>query len=966
MSPSAFWQTLDAAGLATVELLLSLLWQSSIVLGVAAVLAYALRRTKAAVRQRVWVVALVVTPALPLLTWIAVQVGLPQTPLVVLPAAARYTEGTASPVVVAPLPAGEPAVFPAPKSESIEASQRPAGAVPPMRVDATGASRVVFHPWATALLAYLAIVGTLIGLVVVQMLRIRGWLARGRILTDRPIVREIQAARRHFGLERGCVAVQPAGIEAPMTLRTFHPILVVPKTLEEELSEEELRSIALHEIAHVRRNDPLVLSFASIVRAFLFFHPLVWLAVREIAALAEQAADDAVLQAMGRPLPYAKMLTRLTERLTRRMLSMELAVGIVFSKGQLLRRIEAILSTRGEQRPRLSAVAAGTVILVGALAVGLATTLPLAAVASEGPRSHDEGLTLRRLATFPAFSDLTGGVSPEGGLVTYIDWTAGNLALFEVETGASRLLTANASWKDISGWAEASTVAPDARRVAYSWYNERGVDFYELRIVGIDGSDPRVVYRDPATYWIHPHAWSPDGARILAYFSDAARTLVDERTGDRYRAGHLVLVSVEDGSVQRLRTWREKSFPATASFSPDGRFVAFDFAQGDGGSSRHDIFFIGLDSGEETRVVSHPADDRLMGWSSDGSRLLFVSDRTSRRALWALEITDGKPADEPAVVRAGFDGLPIGFDANGNFYFGVPASTNDVRLTKLDAMGTGVAEGPVPVSPGFVGATSRSDWARDGSKLVYGVGAGSGPWAFAIYSPATGEERIIDPQPPFRPDSRMAGPRLSPDGTQLLVAGDGSEEGYGIYVVNVATGAARRIVRVDPAEGLNQLAWSPDGRWCYRRVRSTVVRIDVASGTEQELHRAERGAWGLDVSPDGEALAFWNGASLVLLPASGGKAREIVQLEDSEQNPGGDIFVAWTADGEHVLFPKRGSELWRVRIRTGEQERVALPVRGQIVDVAVHPDGRQIAFTERQESTHLWVLQNLPSSWEDE
>ena len=51
------------------------------------------------------------------------------------------------------------------------------------------------------------------------------------------------------------------------------------------------------------------------MRAVLFFHPLVWLACRQVSALAEETAcDDAVLDATGEPLSYAKMLARLAER----------------------------------------------------------------------------------------------------------------------------------------------------------------------------------------------------------------------------------------------------------------------------------------------------------------------------------------------------------------------------------------------------------------------------------------------------------------------------------------------------------------------------------------------------------------------------------------------------------------------------------------------------------------------------
>ena len=108
----------------------------------------------------------------------------------------------------------------------------------------------------------------------------------------------------------------------------------------------------------------------------LSFHPPVWLAARQISTLSEQAADDAVLDTGGEPIPYAKMLARLAEALPRRALTTELAAGIVLSKSAFLRRVEAILSDRARIR-RLTKLALAGTILATVLSIGLAIALPL-------------------------------------------------------------------------------------------------------------------------------------------------------------------------------------------------------------------------------------------------------------------------------------------------------------------------------------------------------------------------------------------------------------------------------------------------------------------------------------------------------------------------------------------------------------------------------------------------------------
>jgi len=162
-------------------------------------------------------------------------------------------------------------------------------------------------------------------------------------------------------------------VVAPMAIRTLHPVVLLPAGLAGGVSDADLHAVAVHELAHVKRADTFLLSLASLVRAALFFHPLVWIACRRLSFLAEQAADDAVLDVTGQATPYARMLARMARRLRRRELATELAVGIVISKSALLQRVEAILSDRRDRIKKLSRWA------LAATAAGVAVSLLLAA-----------------------------------------------------------------------------------------------------------------------------------------------------------------------------------------------------------------------------------------------------------------------------------------------------------------------------------------------------------------------------------------------------------------------------------------------------------------------------------------------------------------------------------------------------------------------------------------------------------
>ena len=141
----------------------------------------------------------------------------------------------------------------------------------------------------------------------------------------------------------------------------------------------------------------------------------------------------------------------------------------------------------------------------------------------------------RVLADYDAF----GSVSADGRFVSRLDWTDGaNIVVRDLRTGERRQLTD--SGRNSEGRAWLSAISPDAKQVAYGWTSWQQ-DWAELRIVGLDGSPPRVLYRDETIRWVNAHGWSPDGSQILTMLSTG---------GTR----QIALVSVVDGSVRVLKS----------------------------------------------------------------------------------------------------------------------------------------------------------------------------------------------------------------------------------------------------------------------------------------------------------------------------------------------------------------------------------------------------------------------------
>lgn len=106
-------------------------------------------------------------------------------------------------------------------------------------------------------------------------------------------------------------------ISAPMTYGVRRPLIVLPVDAE-SWDPGDLRRALVHEIEHVRRKDWAVQVVARGVCAAYWFHPLVWVAWRQLCLEGERACDDAVLQGTQATAgtDYAQQLVTLAQRLS--------------------------------------------------------------------------------------------------------------------------------------------------------------------------------------------------------------------------------------------------------------------------------------------------------------------------------------------------------------------------------------------------------------------------------------------------------------------------------------------------------------------------------------------------------------------------------------------------------------------------------------------------------------------------
>ena len=571
-----------------------------------------------------------------------------------------------------------------------------------------------------------------------------------------------------------------------------------------------------------------------------------------------------------------------------------------------------------------------------------------------------------------------GAISPDGRYFTFYDWDTGALFIRDLQTGRDRQLTNQRTEGDTSAtasqFAGASGWSSDGRQIAYAWYGASDAGEVELRVVGIDGGKPRVLARYSGLRETVTLAWSPDGRHIAAS--------VNPRNGP----SQIVLTSTMNGSTRALADLKREIYPTTVRFSADSRYVAYDRLPDDI-SPQRDIVLTSIDTGLETPLIQHPADDYLLGWSRDGQWIIFASDRTGVLGLWVVGISGSKTQGEPQLVRPGIDRiLPVGLTREGALYYGVVRATEDIYTVDLDPA-TGSVTGPSRKAIElYEGGNFSPSYSPDGRSLAYVSRRGNSPYptnvgnALCIRSLETGQERIFYREI-WRLGLRMipGGPHWSPDGRSIVFAGPDANSETEFHRIDLETGAITRVMHIGPDERISGFVYGPDGKTFFARGNtrtglSQIVVRDLESGEEQELYRfptPERGA-GLALSPDGRRLSFANYGwgtvrSLRIMPASGGHASELWSFGETKQGVPG-VDHTWTPDGRYILFsaPDQSDlriwDLWRIPVGGGKPEKAGLQRMWPMWDLTLHPDGRRLTFAGRggaSTDSELWVLENF-------
>lgn len=198
------------------------------------------------------------------------------------------------------------------------------------------------------------------------------WLFRAlrgrRRVDDGPLAAMLAELRRNAGFWRPVRLSTSAACPTPIALGRAE--ICLPERFGTDLDPEQQRSALAHELAHLRRGDPLWQLAAGVAEAAFFFQPLQRRGRMHWREAAENLCDDWAVQSTGSSLGLARCLTDVASWVGT--VRVPQATAAMAEGGSpLLRRVERLAEWRspeGGSRWRPAAAAAVLVALVAAAA----------------------------------------------------------------------------------------------------------------------------------------------------------------------------------------------------------------------------------------------------------------------------------------------------------------------------------------------------------------------------------------------------------------------------------------------------------------------------------------------------------------------------------------------------------------------------------------------------------------------
>ena len=414
---------------------------------------------------------------------------------------------------------------------------------------------------------------------------------------------------------------------------------------------------------------------------------------------------------------------------------------------------------------------------------------------------------------------------------------------------------------------------------------------------------------------------------------------------------------------------RQLSFTTTegtwisVDVSPDGQHIIFDLMG--------DIYRMPFTGGKAEQLTKGMAYDVHPTYSPDGSKILFISDRTGSDNAYVLDLETmeiDQMTEESTESMVNGDWSPVGE------LFVVAKGRRNFKLQVMHedgGQGTTVVDEPSNLK------AIDPEFSADGNKIYYSrrtsgwnYNAQFPQYSIGMYNMETGENTSLL----SRYGSAFT-PTLSPDGN-YMVYGTRFETETGLVLRNLKTGEESWLiypVQRDDQESqatlgvLPGMSFTPDSKEFVFFQKGGLWKVPIAGGEPVEI------PFEVDVtlevgpdmtfkypisddpvqyatqirdaapSPDGSQLAFTALNRLYVMDLPDGKIHRVTQDTHTEAMP------TWTPDGTHIVYVSwdqtEGGHIYKVNPNARRVQPVKITQKMAFYATpAVSMDGKKVLF----------------------
>jgi tricorn protease len=420
----------------------------------------------------------------------------------------------------------------------------------------------------------------------------------------------------------------------------------------------------------------------------------------------------------------------------------------------------------------------------------------------------------------------------------------------------------------------------------------------------------------------------------------------------------------ENGSgVERLTDNRARDiYPR---FSPDGNWIAFSSNR----ERNYDVYVIPTAGGKPRQLTFHSADDNVVGWSTDGKKVLFQSSRAkgvfpSIATLFEVSVDGG--LEQAVETDWGYtgsyspDGAKLAFMRHPSVWsrkhyrgsFAADIWVMDVsskKFTKLsDAEYHGNYLWPMYSRGGEIYFVA--DRTANEKGLKWG-----GPEAMKSTNNIwkISEKGGAPVQVTHHTSGNLFFPSISADGKTIVY-----EENFGLWKLDTASGKSSQInidIKSDVKENetdLRTIANEADGfnlsPSTRRAAISTHGEIFTIATDRGEVQRVTETPWREEEprwSPNGKWIAFVSdrtGRQEVFIADEHGANLKQLSKEDCDKPS-----LTWSPDSKSLLWSGSDHKLRRVDVDSGKTDVLATSDAGAVQNPQFSPDGKWISYSKQ-------------------